>query len=432
MVSIDNRGVHTFLIVWLGQLVSIIGSGLADFALGLYVYQQTGSVTQFALILFFRALPVIVLSPIAGALVDRWDKRRVMLYCDLIAACCSLALAVLFLTGRLQPWHIYLGAMLSAAVSAFQVPAYLTATTALIPDRYLARVSGLVQIAQACAEIVAPLLAGLLVVMIQIQGVLILDVTSFGFSVLTLMIVRFPILTLPAHGEPGTRRLRQQIREGMAYIFERPALVALLMFFAAIAFEGAMISALIQPLVLAFTSPDTLGLILTAGGSSLLLGGILLSVWGGPVRRIDGVLGFVTLFGIGIILIGLRPSPLLVGAGVFCAHFCIPFVNGCNQAIWQSRVALSLQGRVFAIRQMFVRGAQLVAFVLVGPLTDQVFTPLLAEGGPLPGTVGQVIGVGAGRGIALVFILMGVLSIVTAGSGWLFPQLRRVEAELPT
>ncbi len=426
-----QAGFRTFVVVWIGQLVSIIGSGLTDFALGLYVYQRTGSVTQFAFVLLFRALPVIVISPFAGALVDRWDKRMVMLCSDLVAAFSSLILAILFFSNQLQVWHIYLGAMVSAAVTAFQVPAYLTATTALIPQKHLGRASGMVQIAQACAEISAPLLAGLLVVVIHLQGVLLLDVASFGFSVLTLLAVRFPAATSPARIERRNSLLTREIRDGVVYILLRPGLVALLVFFAAVYFEGAMISALVQPLILAFASPDVLGLILAVAGSGLLLGGLLLSAWGGPARRINGVLGFVFLFGVGIILIGLRPSPTLVGIGAFGAHFCFPFVNGCNQAIWQSKVAFSLQGRVFAIRQMVVRAAQVLAFVMVGPLTDRIFTPLLLESGPLAGTVGKAIGVGAGRGIALIFVVMGLFSMLTAVMGWLYPQLRHVEAELP-
>ncbi|MCL5996187.1 MAG: MFS transporter [Chloroflexi bacterium] len=426
----STGGVRTFLTVWLGQLVSIVGSGMTDFALGLYVYQRTQSVTQFALILLCRALPVILISPVAGALVDRWDKRTVMLCSDIVAAFSTLALAVLFISNQLQIWHIYLGVMSVSAAGVFQVPAYLTATTALIPSKHLSRASGMVQVAQACAEIVSPLLAGLLMGAIQVQGVLLADTASFGFSVLTLLVVRFPPTIDPVRDERSAGTLKGQIVEGLTYIRRRPALVTLLAFFAAVYLEGAMIGALIQPLALAFTSPAGLGAILTAGGSGLMLGGIFLSTWGGPVPRINGVLGFLFLFGSGIVLVGLRPSPLLAGIGAFFAHFCMPFVNGCNQAIWQESVPLSLQGRVFAVRQMAARGAQLLALVVVGPLADRAVAPLMNADGLLAGSVGQVIGVGAGRGIALIFVLMGLLAMLTAGIGWLSPRLRCVEAEL--
>jgi hypothetical protein len=430
VVEQNKAGVRTFLTVWLGQLVSIIGSGMTDFALGLYVYQRTQSVTQFALILLCRVLPVILLSPLAGALVDRWSKRTVMLCSDIVAALFTSALAALFISNQLQIWHIYLGVMAVSAAGVFQVPAYLTATTALIPSKHLSRASGMVQVAQACAEIVSPLLAGLLMVTIQVQGVLLIDAASFGFSVLTLLIVRFPSAVESARAERSAAPLKGQISEGLNYIRQRRALITLLAFFAVVSLEGGMISALIQPLALAFTSPAGLGVILTAGGSGLMLGGIILSAWGGPAKRINGVLGFLSLFGVGIILIGLRPSALLAGIGAFCAHFCIPFVNGCNQAIWQGSVPLALQGRVFAVRQMAMRGAQLLALVAVGPLADHVAGPLMDAGGFLAGSVGQVIGVGAGRGSALIFVLMGLLAMLTAGAGWLSPRLRRMEAEL--
>jgi MFS family permease len=430
LVEQNNADIRTFVTVWFGQLVSIVGSGMTDFALGLYVYQRTQSVTQFALILLCRALPALLLSPVAGALVDRWSKRSVMLCSDLIAALCTFALAALFISNQLQLWHIYVGVMAVAAAGVFQVPAYLTATTALIPAKHLSRASGMVQVAQACAEIISPLLAGLLLGALQVQGVLLADAATFCFSVITLLIVRFPPTVELATHERSAEPLRRQISEGVNYIRCRPALVTLLAFFAVVSLEGGMIGALVQPLVLGFTSPAGLGAILTAAGSGLMLGGILLSAWGGPARRIDGVLGFLLLLGFGIIFIGLRPVSLLAGIGAFCAHFCMPFVNGCNQAIWQSSVPLSLQGRVFAVRQMVTRGAQLLALVAAGPLADQVMAPLMNAGGLLSGSVGQVIGVGAGRGIALIFILMGLLAVLTAGFGWLSPRLRRVEAEL--
>jgi DHA3 family macrolide efflux protein-like MFS transporter len=430
-ITQNKAGIRTFLTVWGGQLVSVVGSGMTDFALGLYIYQRTQSVTQFALILLCRALPGMLISPIAGALVDRRSKRTVMLCSDLVAGCFTFALAALFITNQLELWHIYLGVMAVSAAGAFQVPAYLTATTALIPAKHLSRASGMVQVAQACAEILSPLLAGLVMGAIQVQGVLLADAASFGFSVFTLLIVKFPPAAELVGEERSPAPLRGQISEGLNYIRRHPALVTLLAFFAAVSLEGAMISALIQPLALAFTSAAGLGAILTAGGSGLMLGGVLLSAWGGPAKRINGVLGFLSLFGVGIVLIGLRPSPLLAGIGAFCAHFCIPFVNGCNQAIWQASIPLALQGRVFAVRQMVTRGAQLLALVAVGPLADRVAGPLMNVGGLLADSVGRVIGVGAGRGAALIFVLMGLLAMLTAGFGWLSPRLRCVEAPIP-
>jgi hypothetical protein len=176
-----TRGMRVFLVVWLGQVVSVVGSGLTSFALGLWVYERTGSVTPYALTGLFAVLPSLVLSMLAGVLVDQWDRRRVMVLGDTGAGLATLAMALLFLTGRVQVWHIYLATAVSAAFSTFQRLAYTAATTQLISKESLGRANGLVQFGQAASEISAPALAGSLVMSAwggpkrRIDGVLYLD-----------------------------------------------------------------------------------------------------------------------------------------------------------------------------------------------------------------------------------------------------------------
>lgn len=431
IVSTLPRGRRVFLIIWFGQLISIIGSGLSEFALSLWVYQRTGSVTQFAFVFLFKVLPTIVLSPLAGVVVDRWDRRWTMLLSDAGAALSTLAIALLFFSDRLEIWHIYAATACSAAFGAFQVPAYLATTSLLVPPKELGRASGLVQIGQAVADILAPALAGVLVATIQVRGVILIDFATFGVAVLTLLLVRFPRLAAGPDHRTATRSLRQDLADGLAYLAARPGLLNMLLFFAVIYFLGAMIGALVVPLVLEFSSAEVLGLVLSIAGSGLLLGSLALAAWGGPSRRIEGMLGFSLLFGLCILLIGVRASAPLIALSAFGAHFCLPFINGLNQAVWQSKVAPALQGRVFALRQMVTRLAQPLALLVAGPLADRLFEPLLAPTGPLAGSVGALIGVGQGRGIGLLFVVMGLAVLLTTLTASLQPRLRRVETELP-
>lgn len=413
-----------FFTIWAGQLVSIIGSGLTSFALGVWVYQRTGSVTQLSLILLFRVLPNLALSPLAGALVDRWDKRLTMIAADTGASLSSLAIALLFFTGTLQVWHIYVGVAIAALFEAFQMPAYLTTVTLLVPEEHYGRSSGLIQLAQASADIVSPILAGLLMVTVQMQGILFVDFVTYIAAVAILLPVRLPAVSAAQAG-PEKPLLRWEIGEGFRYIVERPVLVMLTLYFVLVYFLGGIIAAVIEPMVLSFATPDVLGLVLSVAGSGLFAGSLLLSVWGGPARKIDGVLGFCFLFGLFLVVMGLKPAAWLIAASAFGAHFTIPFINGSNQAIWQSRVVLPLQGRVFAIRQMVTRAAQPVAFIAAGPLADRVFGPLLMPGGGLAGSLGQVMGVGVGRGMGLMFVAAGVLTMLLAVGGYLSPVIRR-------
>jgi len=424
-----NGSFRTFAVVWLGQVVSIVGSGLTSFALGVWLFQQTGSVTQFALIGLFSVLPKIVLSPLAGSLVDRWNRRWLMIVTDAGAGCCTLALALLFATGNLEVWHIYLLSGLSAAFGTVQWPAYSATTTLLVAEEHLGRANGLVQFGQAAAEILAPSLAGVLVRIIGLDGVVTIDFATFVFAVITLLLVRFPALPQPRAAEAGTPSFWQEMTVGWKVIASRPGLRGLLGVLTVVNFLWGMVGALIVPMVLGFASSDTLGLLISVAGTGMLAGSLVMSIWGGPKRRINGVLGFEFLSGLCYVLIGLRPSFWPTAVGAFCAHVTIAIVYGSNQAIWQSKIEPERQGRVFAAQQMISRAASPVAYLLAGPLAERVFEPLLASAGPMAGSLGRILGTGPGRGIGLLFLVMGAIKMVVAVAGYALPQVRLVEGE---
>jgi len=425
-----NR-MKVFIIVWFGQLVSLIGSGLTGFALGVWVFQQIGSITQFALIGLFMVLPRIVLSPLVGPMVDRWDRRQAMIVSDAGAGFSTLILVLLLYTGRLQIWHIYVLAATSAAFGTIQWPAFMAVTTLLVPKKNLGRANGLVQLGQATSEILAPALAGVLLLTIELQGIILIDVATFLVAVLTLLLVRFPRPQPTAVDQLKRDSWRQELSYGWQYITARPGLFGLLIFLTAVNFLWGMVGALITPMILGFTSSANLGLLISIAGGGMLVGSLVMTVWGGPRPRIYGVLNFELLSGACFLLIGLRPSFWPVALGVFGAHTTIAIIFGSNQAIWQTKVAPAVQGRVFATQQMLARAATPLAFLLAGPLAERIFEPLLAPNGPLSSSVGQAIGTGPGRGIALLFIMMGIIKITVSLAAYRNPNIRLVEKTLP-
>ncbi|MBW4478451.1 MAG: MFS transporter [Tolypothrix brevis GSE-NOS-MK-07-07A] len=422
---------RTFILIWFGQLVSFIGSGLTRFALGVWVYRNTGSVTQFALISLFAILPSILLSPLVGVLVDRWNRRTCMILSDAGAGLSTLAIVLLLLVGRLEVWHIYLVVGVSSIFSAFQWPAYAAATTMLVPKQHLGRASGMVQFAEATSRLLAPMLAGVLVVTIQIQGVILIDCVTFLFSLVTLLLVRFPKPKTTAENEVKKSWRLREFTYGWTYITARPGLLGLLIFFAAINFLIGVVSVLVTPLVLAFAAANVLGTVLSIGGSGMLVGGLVMSVWGGPKNRILGVFGFTLSGGLSILLVGLMPSVPVFFAAAFIYYFGVSMINGCDQAIWQSKVAPAVQGRVFAVRSMLALASLPLAYLIAGPLADQVFEPLLTPTGLLAGSIGKIIGVGRGYGIALLFVVVGILTMIAIAFGYLYQPLRRLDEQLP-
>ncbi len=403
-------GMKSFFILWTGQTVSLLGTHLTGFALGVWVYQQTGSVTRFALLSFLTVLPSVALAPIIGAVVDRHDRRKIMIAGDAGSALSILVLAALFWTGHLNSWGMYVALGISSICAAFQGPAYLAAAAQLAPKDQLSRVSGLMQLSEGTSQLIAPIVAGLLLAQIGLQGMLAFDCASFVIAVVTQLWVRLPrgASTDAARAEPFLRATAT----GWRFIRARPGLIVLL---ASVGFGNLVfgfLQTLLTPLVLSFTTPAGLGTVLSLSGLGLLAGSGIASAWRGPKRRADAFLLFTLIQGFVLLLAGFRPSVTLVTAAAFVYLFCDPLAFNANQVIWLSEVPTELQGRVLSIRRMVVRSCMPAAFLLGGPLADKLFEPMLRADGLLAGSVGLVLGVGDGRGIAFFLASLGALLIV--------------------
>jgi hypothetical protein len=244
------------------------------------------------------------------------------------------------------------------------------------------------------------------------------------------MIIRVPDAPPSPESEEKTSFL-QQITFGMKYIASRHGLLGLLIFFALANFIGGFTNVLFTPLILSFASPAILGSILSIGGVGMLAGGLVMSAWGGPRKKIVGIIGFSVLNGIALALVGIRTNVVLITAAVFVLFFTLPVTNGCSQAIWQVKTAPAIQGRVFSVRRMIAMSMMPLSIITAGPLADSVFEPLMVTDGPLSTSVGKIIGTGAGRGIGLMVIIAGILTILVSVLIYLYPRVRYLEDELP-
>jgi len=424
-------GTRAFGAVWFGQVISFIGSGLTSFALGVWVLQKTGEITKYALISMFFVLPGVLLGPLAGTLVDRWDRRKAMFISDLGAGLSTLSIAIMYLLGGLQVWHIYVAVFISGAFGSLRMPSIQAAMTQMIPRKNLGRASGMMEIVTIGQFLIAPAIAGGLMGKIGLAGVIMIDFTSFLFAITILFFVRIPRADATAEGRAGSGSMLQEMIYGWKYILGRPGLAALMLLFALSSFTTEMTVVLFTPLILSFGTTAQLGLAMSLCASGFLVGGILMSIWGGPKRRIRVVIIFMFLLGLFLGLIGLRASVGLIVIGGFLSTLIVPIISSSNQVIWQKKVAPDVQGRVFAIRRTITLATPLVTYVVAGPLSDRVFEPLMAVNGPLAGSIGQILGTGAGRGIGLLFVTMGLLLVLITAVSCLFPHLRRVENELP-
>lgn len=426
----SSMPMQVFLIIWIGQVVSLIGSSLTEFALGIWIYQHTQSVTAYSLVLLASALPQILFSPVAGALVDRWPRRWAMILSDSGAGVGSLLLALLLLSGTLEVWNISLVMAVSSIFMAFQQPAYSAATTLLVRKEYLDRANGMIQVGSAASRTIAPVLGGVLLVTVKLEGVILLDFSTFLFALVPLLMVRFPETETVSPRQNGKTSLLREVTTGWTYIADRPGFLGLLIFLAISNFLVGVVVTLFTPLILSFSSPATLGIITSVGGMGALLSSLWMSTHGAPKRLIAGIFRFEILSGLCGLIVGASNSALLITIAVFLFFISAPIVSVCVQTIFQKKVTKEIQGRVFAMCQVVTGLSFPLALIIAGPLIDKVFEPLMASNGLLAESVGRIIGTGTGRGIGLMFILMGAFMLLVTIAAYQYPRLRLIEDEI--
>ncbi|WP_338268618.1 MFS transporter [Corallococcus caeni] len=423
-----------FVLLWLGQTVSGMGSHLNGFGLSVWMYEHTRSTSLYSLIALAAFAPGVLVAPLLGGVVDRHDLRKVMMLGHAGGAVCTVLIALLLWLDRLSVGALLALVAAGAAFNSVQRPAFTKATTLMVGPEQLPRANGLMQLGLALGYIVAPLLSGVLLPLIGVTGLLIIDVIAAALSLAVLQSLRVPAAppteAAPVKASLGVRAL-QDAAVGWRYIRERPGLLGLQVLLTLMSFNLGILQVLVTPLVMSFTDVRTLGAVMTAGGVGMLAGSLLLLAWGGA-RGVWTVLGFVLLQGLFMGLGASRASAWGVGAGAFGVLFTVPVIMSCNQTLWQRKVPTGLQGRVFAVHAALSGGAIPAAYLLSGPLADHVFEPMMAVGSPLASALGPWVGgTGPGRGIALFFLLLGAATVLLVAACTLLPSVRRVEQALP-
>ncbi|MEW6181390.1 MAG: MFS transporter [Chloroflexota bacterium] len=425
-------GMKAFLVIWIGQFISILASGMTGFAFSIWLYQQTESATAMGLMQVFYITPFLLMSPLAGVMVDRYSRKLMMMISDITASIGTLFILVLYLTGELQFWHLYIAAALNGIGNTFQWPAYSAAISLIVPKEQLGRVNGMMSLMEAGPGILAPLAAGFFLPLIGIQGILLLDVATFLFAILTLMYVIIPQPQATEEGERSRGSFLKEALFGFEYIFKRPSLLGLqLIFLAANLFSGIGFT-LLAPMILAKTSQNSLifGSVQSAMAAGSVGGGIIMSIWGGFKRRVHGVLLGWILLGTGMMVMGFGSGiSIWIFAAIFINLFS-PLINSSNQAIWQSKVHPDLQGRVFSSRRLIAWLTTPISPIIAGTLADFVFEPLFRTPTGWIKVFSDLTGSGPGTGMGFLMVLCGLGAMLVGFSGYLFHPVREAETLL--
>jgi DHA3 family macrolide efflux protein-like MFS transporter len=420
-----------WIALFIGQVVSLIGSNMTGFALGLKVYQAEHSVTLFALISFATLMPQIVLSAFIGTLVDRWNRRTSLIIGNLGAGLGTVLIIILNASDQLSISAILLLVALSSAFNALILPAFLAATTSLVAKEKLSQANGFMQLGAAISQIAAPAMAAALLVSQGLGVILMLDVITFSFSLLVLALNRIPDHLNKQTNPTAARSLSGELKQAWNFLRERHGLLWLLGFISLINFNFGMVNVLLTPLVLSFTNEIQLGLIMSIAGSGMLIGALMVTLWKGLDDKVLMILSLLLLQGIIFLCALIPPSFILYAALGFFVAFTIPVITTSNQVIWQRKVMPEIQGRVYGLRTSISNLFLPLALIISGPLADKVFEPLMADDGPLADSIGLLTGTGSGRGIALFLAIIGCLTIIAVLFAWSKPALRLIEQKLP-
>jgi len=427
-------GLRGFVLIWVGQVFSMIGSQMTHFAMGIWAWEQTKQATPLALVGLFSFAPIIIFSPFAGVLVDRWNRKLVMAMSDIGAGVVTLAIFILMVTGKLEIWHLYITGFIGGIFGAFQWPAYSAAITLIVSKKHYARTSGMISMAESGVGIIAPILAAFLMPLIGVSGIIAFDLVTLVIALAFLLIVKIP----EPERQPRDRSRGAFWRElvyGFQYIIEKRSLLYLQLVFFFGNFFSSIAFTLLTPMILARTGGDSavLGSEKSAGAIGGLLGGLVMTAWGGPKKKIHGVLGgwiFSGLLGLG--LLGLGRSLTLWMAGSFLMTFIIPLLNGSNQAIWQAKVVPTVQGRVFSVRRFVAQVTAPISMAIAGPLADRVFEPAMGTDGHWMNRLfGPLFGTGSGSGMSFIILICGILTAVVGLVSYRVREIREVEVLIP-
>jgi len=401
-----------FWMMWAGQLLSKIGSGISAFALGVYLLQETGSTSAYSSLLIAAFLPSVLLAPAGGVMADRKDRRLMMAAGDIGSAAGICFVILMFLLNPNRHWPIYLGVGLSSVFAALQSPAFKASVTDILDESVYAKASGLIQLAEASKFFIAPFIAGFLLTRFSIPAVLGVDVATFLLAALSVILIRKRMAVPPK--ESTEKDFQKSFTEGIRYLVGNDPVRRLLWLTIGITFLTGFLQSLFVPIVLSFTDTVTLGAVQSVSAFGMLAGSLMVGIYSksDAARQVLSI--SLAAAGLFYTMIGATPHLLTITVTAFCFFFTLPFVNSSLEVLFRRNIANDMQGRTWSLISLISQSGMVIAVGSAGPLADCFFNPLLTETGGLSKTVGSLIGTGASRGSGLMVMIAGLLLLTYA------------------
>lgn len=405
------RELKQFIILWLTQSLSQLGSAMTNFALVIWLYQDSGSALTTALLAVCSYAPYVIMSIFAGAISDKWNKKTVMLVCDSFAAACTVAVLVLLKTGSLEVWHLYLLNALNGLMNTVQQPASEVASTLLTPEKHYQKTSGMRSFSNSLVSILTPVFATGITAIAGIETVIAFDLITFSIAFIVLLF----FIKLPAvekKEEDKGESLISSAKSGLLYLKSNKGFLWLIMFLAAINLIASMYDAALPAMVLSVSDEQALGAVNACVGAATLVGSIIVTFLPAPKNRIKVVCNCMLIsMSTENFLLAFGRTPLIWCIGAVLGWLVIPIMNANLDVIFRTHIPVEMQGRVYSAKNTLQFFTIPVGFLLGGALVDNVFEPFMA-GVEESNVLSFLFGVGKGSGAAMLFGVIGVAGVL--------------------
>ena len=428
-------GLTAFFVAFAGQITSTIGSAITSFGVSIWLYQQTGQATELTWASAAFLGPLLLVAPFAGTVVDRGNRKRIMILADVAAGMTTIILLLLFRAGGLEQWHIYLLNIVNGIAQAFQWPAFSASVTLIVDKKQYARAAGFMQLGNPTARVIAPAAAAALLAFSTFELLLWVDLATFIFAVITMAFVIVPQPKISAENNTKDGYLAAT-KLGFTYLLRHPSLLGIQLMKMGSNLGAIFGVAVIVPMILATTGNDEAALataraIAAAGG---IVGGLALGAWGGISKDRDRMLYILlamSLVSITGIFYGIAHNVAGWAIAGFLSQFFAAFVNANTRAIWQRKIPPDIQGRVFAVQGLITSLMLPIITVIAGPLADKFFEPALLSSGVLASTFGWLVGNSPGSGMSLMFVLGNCVGLAVVIASFYSTSIRQIEKLMP-
>lgn len=406
----------TFIVIWFGQFISMLGSALSAFGLGIWIFQKTGNAASFAMSAACTVLPALLFAPFAGSIADRKKRKAIILLTDSIDAFLKILIVTLLIFNKLELWMVYPLVFISGTLGTFQNPAFGASIPMLVPTDKLTRANGLLQFSSAIQNLLAPVIAGFLYPLIELKGLFIIDFVSFFFALASIAFIKIPQPSIEKTKDSLVLAAFKDLKYAWKYLIQKEGLMQLIVFFAFLNFIASLSMILLGPLIMSAYNSQVYGNVQAGIGLAMLLGGFCSSLIPDTKNKIKRILLILSLCSIGPIISGATLNRIIITAGFFIFMFPVPYVNTLLMSIFQIKIERNVLGRVGALMTAILAAITPIAYLCAGPLADYVFEPLMNE---------------KGRGIGLIFIISGILLIISCLLMRLNKTVTSIEKRLP-